>query len=227
MANNAMDFIRKATTIARQRAKQPVKAAATVARTAVRARIPVQVRHTGHRIVEGFSNAYAYAAAHLEGVEAMRGNRIAALQTATPATPIQPGQSTGTLTVQIKEGRYIRSFHGTAADELNFLCSSFKVNGFDVVDGNPINLANFQSVLQHIDRFGPLTGRRWLSAVNIEAAFVNISGGPAIFHGINIMLTDNECSPAGKKAAPAPGFYSFRSVIGKIDGLLRFRKRGG
>jgi len=182
-------------------------------------------RHTGHRFIEGFNNAYANAAAQMEATEALRANRVAALQTANPATPITIGGNTGTLTTQIKEGRYIRGFYATQADELNFICTRFSVNGFDVLDGNPINLSAFSSFLQPVDRFGPLTGRRWQSAINIEAVFQNIRGGPAIFHGININLIDNECHPASKKASAAPGFYSFRKVEARLRAMLKGRAR--
>lgn len=215
--NDAFSFLNRATRRVNKRGKTAVKA--------VKHRAKIQTRDTGHRLVEGFHNAYANASAHYEGAEALRGNKIAALQTPTPTKPIEAGQSTGPLTVQIKEGRYIRSFHSTVADEVNFLCTKFAVNGFDVVDGNPINMANFASFLSHIDRFGPMTGRRWISAITIDASFINVSGGPAIFHGINILMTDDECQPALKKAAPAPGFYSWRSVMSGLKKMMTPRRR--
>lgn len=182
-------------------------------------------RGTGHRFIEGFNNAYANAAAQMEATEALRANRVASLQTANPATPITIAGNTGTLTTQIKEGRYIRAFYCTQADELNFVCTRFSVNGFDVLDGNPINLSAFSAFLQPVDRFGPLTGRRWQSAINIEASFMNVSGGPAIFHGINIALIDNECHPSSKKASAAPGFYSFKKVENRLKAMLSPRAR--
>ena len=193
-------------------------------------RIPRTIRNTGHRVFEGLHFAYATAGAHIEANEAVRANKIGCLNTKTPWVPIPaataaaPG-STGLCSVMVKEGRYIRSFHATAADELSFLCSSFRVNGFDVVDGDPINLSVLMSTLQHIDRYAPLTGRKWTSAIQIDGVFINVTAAPAVFHGVNILMTDTECSPARKRSVPAPGFHSFRRVFRKLRAVVRTPRR--
>lgn len=201
-------------------------------RVAIRAkkRIPRPVRNTGNRVFEGLHYAYANAGASIEANEAIRGNKIGCLNTKTPwvpipaATPQGPG-TTSLCSVMIKEGRYIRSFHATAADELSFMCASFRVNGFDVVDGDPINLSVLMSTLSHIDRYAPLTGRKWTSAIQIDGVFLNITGGPAIFHGIDILMTDTECTPAAKRSRPAPGFHSFRRIFRKLRAVVRLPRR--
>ncbi|MDI1429034.1 hypothetical protein [Polyangium sorediatum] len=69
-------------------------------------------------------------------------------------------------------------------DATNFLLTSLKVAGYDVVGGSPINLASFLANVNRCDRPGPLTGRVFQSGTTVEATVRNIQSTPQLFHGL-------------------------------------------
>jgi hypothetical protein len=161
------------------------------------------------------------ASAERSSIEQMRPNRLFTLATATPATAIASGVSTGALTVQIPGNAFICAFYATQQDEVDFLVTSLQVNGYESIgSSNGVNLAAFVATAGRIDRPGPLVGRKFQGNVTVTGAFTNTNAAARVFHGLVIATIAPECGTTGDAGQPAPGIFNFNNVKRSFVSLL-------
>jgi hypothetical protein len=166
--------------------------------------------HKQGGVVERGIGAYLNAMAHVAGIENSRPNRAFSLIGTDPTVTTAPG---GVLTASftLPSDSFIVYWIAAPGDVDNWVISTLKVAGFDVLGGSPINLAAFQSDLNRMDRPGPLTGRVFSAGTTVEISLRNISGAPAIFRGIAVWMISTDCAST-TKGKPAPSVLSFTSI---------------
>ena len=179
---------------------------------------PPAVRDSGARMLEQGVRAYLGAEASRGAVEQSRPNCAYSLITATPATAIASGASTGVLSFALPEDTWIVLFSVSPTVAADFVCTSLKVAGYDLVKGSPINLAAFTDTVDRIDRPGPLVGRKFGPGVTVEGSFVNTNAAAKVFTGMTVHCISPTCM-TGKRSKPAPGIFSFQTLTGAFRRL--------
>jgi hypothetical protein len=161
-------------------------------------------------LLERGIGAYMGAMARISAVENSRPNRAYSLIAQDPAVAIANG-GTVTASFTLPTDSFLIYWICNEIDANNFIVTSLKVAGFDVVGGSPINLAAFTASVDRVDRPGPLTGRMFDGGTTIELTVRNVSGQPAFFRGLTAWMISTDCAST-KKGKPAPAILSFRSL---------------
>ncbi|MDI1475379.1 hypothetical protein [Polyangium sp. y55x31] len=174
-------------------------------------------------VVDRSIGAFLGAMAQKSAEENARPNKAYSLVPPDPTAAIGTG-STATASFTLPDDAYLVYWAAVDADATNFLLTSLKVGGYDVVGGSPINLASFLANVNRCDRPGPLTGRVFQSGTTVEATVRNIQSTPQIFHGLTVWCISTDCQST-QKGRPAPSVLSFASMARSLKGLgSRIRK---
>lgn len=167
------------------------------------------------RSLGAFFNAMALQSAE----ENARPNKAYSLIASDPTVAIAAG-ATSTASFTLPNDAYVCYWAATNADEQNFLITSLKVAGFDVVGGSPINLASFLAMVNRTDRPGPLTGRMFPTGTTVEATVRNVNAAAQVWHGLTVWCISTDCQST-QKGKPAPSVLNFRALSRSMQGLFR------
>ncbi|AGP39472.1 hypothetical protein SCE1572_36295 [Sorangium cellulosum So0157-2] len=173
-------------------------------------------------VVDRGVGAYMGAMANMAALENSRPNRAYSLIGADPATPINAG-ATDSFRITLPNDAFLVYWVACNEDAANFVITSLKVAGYDVIGGSPINLASFLTTTNRLDRPGPLTGRVFDGGTTIECAVRNISDQPQRFRGLTAWMISTDCGST-KKGKPAPAILSFRSLSSGFKNI--FARKG-
>lgn len=169
--------------------------------------------------------AFAVAGAAYQYGEDLRPN---ILQAILAAEEVAAGATISNETT-LAEGNYIRNIvchdgnSGMGATSF-FTLDSIQINGWEGIRNGPVPLSIVAGYRQDNQRFRPLTGRIWRSAVPIFASVTNPTAAPLFFGGLAVECVNNECTPATSRSQPT---YGFKTLLdGKLWAMQLLRVLG-
>lgn len=181
-------------------------------------RVPIKVPpKKASPVVDRSLGAFFGAMAQQSSIENSRPNKAYSLIGADPTTAIAAGATTSN-SFTLPDDAYLVFWSAVDPDATNFMLTSLKVAGYDVIGGSPINLAAFLATVNRSDRPGPLTGRVFQSGTTVECTARNIAATAQLWHGLTVWCISTDCQST-QKGRPAPSVISFRTLARSFQTL--------